>query len=234
MRLKIGRIIPYHFKNFMRSIIFKLKNPSVFIGHGVELIPSTIVMGKGCAINAYNRISDTHIGRYTYTSRSCNIMNASIGSFCSIGPGCQIGLGSHPSHLITTSPIFYSTIGQLNGNKWVERDYYNEFSTVKISNNVWLGANVIIMDGVSIGEGAICAAGAIVRNDVPPYSVVAGVPAKVIKYRFDVKTINRLLELDLFEKEEEWLKKHLTGTVDPNQLLFEDKSNREECEGSMG
>ncbi|PFG15034.1 CatB-related O-acetyltransferase [Bacillus sp. es.036] len=234
MGIKIGRLIPFFIKNYIRLAHLKINNPTVFIGHGVEIDPSTTIVGKGCAINAYNRISHSQIDRYTYTARNCNVMNARIGSFCSIGPGCQIGLGSHPSHFVTTSPIFYSTAGQLNGKRWVERDYYEEFSPVQIGNNVWLGANVIVMDGITIGEGAICAAGAVITKDVPPYSLVAGIPAKVIKYRFDTGTINRLLEMKLFTREEKWLKNYLTGAVTPTELLGEDKSHREDCEGYTG
>ncbi len=234
MGTRVGKIIPFFLKNYIRTVLFKFNNRSVYIGHGVEIDPATTTVGKGCAINAYNRISHSQIDRYTYTARNCNVMNARIGSFCSIGPGCQIGLGSHPSHFVTTSPIFYSTAGQLNGDNWVDHDYYDEFAPVQIGNNVWLGANVIVMDGVTIGEGAICAAGAVVMKDVPPYSLVAGMPAKVIKYRFDIETINRLLEMNIFMRDEEFLKQYLTGAVTPSDLLVEDKSYRNDCEGSTG
>ena len=234
MRIKIGRLIPFFIKNYIRLALLKINNPTVFIGHGVEIDPSTTIVGKGCAINAYNRISHSQIDRYTYTARNCNVMNASIGSFCSIGPGCQIGLGSHPSHFVTTSPIFYSTAGQLNGKRWVERDYYEEFTPVQIGNNVWLGANVIVMDGVTIGEGAICAAGAVIMKDVPPYSLVAGMPAKVIKYRFDTVTINQILVMDLFSRDDELLKEYLAGAVTPAELLSGDKYYSDDCEGYTG
>lgn len=215
----IKQFIPYFAKNWIKQILFRFRHSSVYIGHGVEIDPSTSKMGINCGINEYSRVSHTTIGNYTYASRNCNIMNSHIGSFCSIGPGCQMGLGSHPAHFVSTSPIFYSTFGQLNNETWVDKDYYEDFQQVTIGDNVWLGANVTVLDGVTIGEGAICAASSLVTKDVPPYAIVAGVPAKIIQYRFEADVINKLLSLSLFSRDEEWLKKHLTGAVQPEELL---------------
>ena len=146
-------------------------------------------------------------------------MHAIIGSFCSIGPGVKIGLGSHPTNLIASSPIFYSTSKVVNNMNWVDRDYHDEFSNVRIEDNVWVGANAYIMNDVEIGEGAICAAGSVVTKNVPPYAIVGGVPARVIKYRFDEETIERLIQLKIFERSDKWLKEHLSGAVTPEDLL---------------
>ena len=181
---------------------FKKSNKSVFIGPYVEVDPATTKVGKNCALNFYTRISNSDVGDYTYFSANCHVMYASIGSFCSIGPGTMIGLGSHPIDFVATSPIFYSTSKVVNNINWVDRDYYEEFAQVKMGDNVWLGANVYV-----------------VTRDVPPYAIVGGVPAKVIKYRFDEQTIEQLLQLGLFKKSEEWLKKHLCGAITPADLL---------------
>nr|WP_051254704.1 CatB-related O-acetyltransferase [Halobacillus kuroshimensis] len=228
--MKIGRFIPFGLKNGIRHLQFKRKYPSVYLGQGVEVDVSTTTVGEGCSINAYTRISHSVVGRYTYTARNCNVMNVKLGSFCSIGPGCQIGLGNHPSHFISTSPIFYSTAGQLNGETWVDQDYYEEFSPVTIRDNVWLGAHAIVLDGVTIGEGAIVAAGAVVTKDVPPYAIAAGVPAKVIRYRFREETIKKILDMQIFSRKDKWLKEWMTGEVTPDDLLLgRSKEQRKEA-----
>ena len=212
-------MIPYFIKRGIRVYAFKKRNKSIFIGPYVEVDPATTRVGKNCTINFYTKISHTEVGDYTYFSANCQVMHAIIGSFCSIGPGVKIGLGSHPTNLIASSPIFYSTSKVVNNMNWVDRDYHDEFSNVRIEDNVWVGANAYIMNDVEIGEGAICAAGSVVTKNVPPYAIVGGVPARVIKYRFDEETIERLIQLKIFERSDKWLKEHLSGAVTPEDLL---------------
>jgi acetyltransferase-like isoleucine patch superfamily enzyme len=107
----------------------------------------------------------------------------------------MIGLGSHPTNLFSTSPIFYRSINTLKV-RIIERNFdYSEYHSIEIGNDVWIGARATILDGVKIGHGAIIAAGSIVTKDVLPYAIVAGVPAKLIRFRFDTKKIDALLEL---------------------------------------
>ncbi|HIF9174735.1 TPA: CatB-related O-acetyltransferase [Photobacterium damselae] len=131
------------------------------------------------------------IGRYTYIA-GASAGNAIIGSFCSIGPDVKIGgLGKHPTTMISTSPIFYSRKKQL-GITFSDKDYIDELPITYIGNDVWIGSNSIILDGISVGNGAIIAAGSIVTKDVPPFAIVGGVPARIIKYRYTQDDINRI------------------------------------------
>lgn len=143
------------------------------------------------------------IGRCTYCGDNVNVpdKNTQIGSFCSIASNVNIGLFEHPLNYLSTSPFFYTeSLGWKNG--------YQEIYTkpVKIGNDVWIGINVCIKDGIEIGDGAIIAAGAVVTKNVPPYAIVAGVPAKVVKYRFSKEIIENLLKLEWWSLDDETIK----------------------------
>ncbi len=157
-----------------------------------------------------DRLSILHncsIGKYTYITTNCEISNCTIGRFCSIAGGVKIGLGKHPISYVSTSPVFYSHNNKF-GIKWNEDDKVVESEHTFIGNDVWVGTNAIIVGGVTIGDGAIIAAGAVVTKNVPPFAVVAGVPAKIIKYRFDQETIENLLEIKWCNWSDEILKEN--------------------------
>lgn len=135
-------------------------------------------------INKKTILCNVSVGRHTYFASS-NSKHASIGSFCSIAQNTYIGgLGNHPTNYISTHPIFYSTLKQ-SGKTFVTENKFNEQKKTIVGNDVWIGMNAIIIDGVTIGNGAIVAAGAVVTKNVPSYAVVAGIPARIIKYRYN-------------------------------------------------
>ncbi len=145
-------------------------------------------------LNPPYSISYSEIDAYTYIAENAMIMNTSIGKFCSIGPNFFCGYGIDPTNGISTSPMFYSKAKQ-NGYSLTEFDKVTERKKIVIGNDVFIGANVCVLDGVQINDGAIVAAGAVVVKDVPAYAIVGGVPAKVIKYRFNENKIEQLLTL---------------------------------------
>ena len=119
----------------------------------------------------------------------------------------MLGHGEHPINFLSTSPYFYFT-----NMKWKNEDMpsHDEFwyaDSISIGNDVWIGNDVFIKNGVTVGDGAIIGAKSIVTKDVPPYAIAAGVPAKIIRYRFDEKTIKELLELKWWELDDEIIKK---------------------------
>lgn len=129
-----------------------------------------------------------------------------IGRYCQIASGVIFNIGGNTRHRhewISTYP-FYDFVPELD----LKDPYINLGDTV-IGNDVWIGANATIMSGVSIGDGAIIGWGSIVTKDVPPYTIVAGVPAKTIKKRFDDATILKLLKIKWWEYDIEYLKPYL-------------------------
>jgi chloramphenicol O-acetyltransferase type B len=150
-------------------------------------IASNVHILENCVIN------HSSINSYTYIGKNCILQHATIGRFCSIGSNVSIGLGSHPIEYFSTSPLFYRKKNPLNI-KLIQHDLdFKEYKPIKIGHDVWIGTKALIMDGVVIGNGAIIAANSVVTKNVPPYSIVGGSPAKIIRYRFDEAKITNLL-----------------------------------------
>lgn len=126
------------------------------------------------------------------------LRNVSIGRYTSIGRHVEIGLTDHPTTWLSTTARLYNA-HYLGWEKWtgktVATQAHEISRPVTIGNDVWIGDHAIIMGGVNIGDGAVVAAGAVVTKDVPPYAIVGGVPARIIKFRFDDSTIRELLDL---------------------------------------
>ena len=176
------------------------------------------VLGANTKVYEPFFLHDVELGDYSYIAKNSSISNCIIGKFCSIGPNFCCGLGIHPTNGISTAPMFYSTAKQ-NGISLCEDNKIEESKQTTIGNDVFIGANVTVLDGVTISDGAVVGAGAVVTKDVPPYAVAVGVPAKVVKYRFDEATINSLLEKQWWNGTEEELKKVERNFWDVERVL---------------
>ncbi len=137
------------------------------------------------------------LGMFSYLAPRVQLHSGILGRFCSVSADVAIGLAEHPPHYLTTHPIAYQTTGQFMNVPYYSDVMKGPFApkdslTSVIGNDVWIGTNAFIMKGVTVGDGAIIAAGAVVSRDVEPYSIVGGVPAKHIRYRFEPTIIRRL------------------------------------------
>jgi acetyltransferase-like isoleucine patch superfamily enzyme len=149
---------------------------------------------------------DSSLERYSTVGRQCAIRNTKVGQFCSIGSEVMIGLERHPTRgFVSTYGAFY--IGKPTGiPSFLNREVFKEGLPTNIGNDVWIGTRALILGGVSVGDGAIIGAGAIVTKDVDPYSIVAGVPAKVLRKRYSAENIMKLVNFAWWNKDIEWIR----------------------------
>ena len=193
-------------RSLIRTLYAEYKNRHKFLKIGFMTNISDCTFGIYNNIYDYVVLQKVELGDFTYIANGSNIKNTKIGKFCSIGPDIKCGLGRHPTHtFVSTHPIFYSTLKQAHIS-FADKNYFEDFKKIDIGNDVWIGANAIIVDGVEIGDGSIIAANSVVNKNVPPYAIVAGTPAKIVRYRFNDVEINYLLNHKWWERELSWLR----------------------------
>lgn len=199
----------------VRTIRTVLGN-KVIIGESSFIQDSNL--GNGVQINRRNIIVGSSIGNYTYTGANTVIKKAEIGKFCSISWNVSITGNQHDYRGISTHPFTrLPSFGFIEEGEGRELDS----ETVLIGNDVWIGMNTCILPGVKIASGSIIGAGAVVTKDVPPYAIVVGNPAKVLKYRFSEDIIGKLMDIRWWDWSSEDIQNNLTlfkGVLDQEML----------------
>lgn len=192
-------------KSFIKGKLIHLFNPAVSIG---ALVDTLSKIEPNAKIYRFAKIVNSTIGKHSYVATGTWIINTEIGNFCSIAANVNIGLENHTLNKISTSPIFTE---QLNatGEIWVEKDCFNPSLRTQIGNDVWIGYGAMVKSGVKIGNGAVIGAGAVVTKDVPPYTIVGGVPARYIKKRFPEEIIHKLLDIKWWDMPDTTLKSYI-------------------------
>lgn len=206
---------------YYKRTLYRKNN--VAIDYGAEFNPQTQI-GKYVRIHHHTNIKESIIGNYTYIQNNCVLEKCKIGSFCSIGDNVKVLSATHPTKdFVSTCPVFFSTARQCL-TTFTDKDLFDEYHRVQgfgaiIGNDVWVGSSVIILGGVRVGHGAIIAAGTVVNKDVPPYAIVAGVPARIIRYRFNDEQIKKILKDPWWKKSEEWLREHVKDFANIQQYI---------------
>lgn len=193
------------------------KYPTCRFHLGVS-IDNDSLLGNYNVIFQHVVITNSVIGNHTFIQKDSIINHANIGKFCSIAASVVIAPGIHPTHYISSHPSFYSS-SQPIAKTFCNTEKFTPFKKVTIGHDVWLGQNCIVLDGVTIGTGAVVAAGAVVTKDIPAYAIVGGIPAKLIKYRFDKKVRNLLLESQWWNWPDELLKKRSHMFIEPEKFI---------------
>lgn len=192
----------------------KKKFPDASIGFMAKL-KGNCQLGYQSKIFSYALIEHTSLGDFSYIGPECRFNYTKIGKFCSIGPGVYAGLGIHPtSTFVSSSSFFYTKDKQSK-----DRPYFEEYRQTTIGNDVWIGSRAILIDGITIGDGAVIAAGAVVTKDVPPYAIVGGIPAKIIKFRFEPEVIEFLLASQWWNKDRKWIENNIYFFSDVKRFM---------------
>ena len=192
--------------------------------HGKVRFTHSVTIAEGSSFEGADSIGDnTHfagrMGYGSYMMQNCRV-TGTIGRFTSIGSDFLTVQGVHPmgEPYATTSPMFFSLKKQTM-TTFAQRQTFDEMrAPIVVGNDCWIGCRVFASGGLTIGDGAIVLSGAVLTKDVPPYAIVGGVPAKVLKYRYDEKTIQFLLNAQWWDKPIAWLREHWEAFNDIDQL----------------
>lgn len=189
----------------------------------------SIIMGNCCfegqnKIGAHTKFYDSSLGFGSYMGDNNVFQNASFGKYCSVGSNIRLISSNHPTeNVVSTHPAFYSN--RYNSFTYVDAQLFEEIictdhgRSLEVGNDVWIGDCVLIKGGVTIGDGAVIGMGSVVIKDVPPYAVVGGVPAKIIRYRFSKEDIDKMSALEWWNKPQSWIKQNAKYFNDATAFL---------------
>lgn len=218
--LMIYNILMDKIRKYKSYCQLKRKFPFLKCNISVHIDPSSTFEGANSI--GENSFLKGEMGYGSYIGSNCYI-DGNIGRFTSIANDVKCNLGIHPYKYpyVSTSPLFFSLLKQ-SGETFAETQMFEEItSPIKIGNDCWICQDVFIVGGVTINDGAVVLAGAVVVKDVPPYAIVGGIPAKIIGYRYEPEIIKELLNFKWWNMPINWLRTHYKLFSDMNRFLLE-------------
>lgn len=188
--------------------IAKFQEMGICISYKCSIID--VILEQYVNIAHHAQIAQSKIGMRSSVGRYAKIRNSEIGKYCSISWDVTIGAVTHPMERASSHAFTYRKQFGI-----VSEDSSIEQKRTVVGNDVWIGCNSVIISGVKIGDGAVIGAGAVVTKDVEPYSIVGGVPARIIRYRFNNEICKKMQELKWWNKSDEWIKSNLSFFTEP-------------------
>jgi len=201
---------------FKNRILLKRQNVTISY---LAITDNKCTFRNHIAIARFCSLHGVNIGDYSYIEYNCSLNQCDIGKFCSIAANVSIGLPIHPIDRVSTSPVFHNNNNRLGVSFNYDNNVIESKKTI-IGNDVWIGTNALIMGGLTVGNGAVVGAGAVVTKDVPPYAIVGGVPAKIIKMRFTDVQISALEKTRWWDFSKEKLLNYAPYMTSPESLLY--------------
>ncbi|UPO97396.1 CatB-related O-acetyltransferase [Cetobacterium somerae] len=203
---------------------YKLKGKKVFLEKKVNFKKASFEGANRVGMNS--SIRKIKIGYGSYIGKNCMLNAAKVGKFCSLGNNIKIISGNHPTKdYVSTHPFCYSTTFKREGLNFQKHIKFDDLlkidnnTSIVIGNDVWIGDNVLILGGIKIGDGVVIGCGSVITRDIEAYSIVVGVPGKVLRKRFTDKQIQFLEEFKWWNKEIEWIEKNIENFSNIEKLM---------------
>lgn len=205
-------------KQWTRELILRRRFPNATIHSGAIADKKTRLADYSVLFRDVVLL-DSVLGAYSYVQARSAIYSADIGPFCSIAGDVVIGLGAHPTAMVSTSPVFYDNQQPLPRFFVAESKFASIFPRTSIGADVWIGQGVLIKAGVRIGVGAVIGAGSVVTKDIPPYVIAGGNPCREIRPRFSEEICQGLLDSQWWTLDESDLARLAGLFADPKSFL---------------